>query len=76
MQSSHTDLLSKTFTEQQLLKPSDEEVAAKADETRGALEALLQVRTPNITPDFGYCDAADAAGKDGGGAGEGAGGGQ
>ena len=53
MQSSHTDLLSKTFTEQQLLKPSDEEVAAKADETRGALEALLQVRTPNITTDLG-----------------------
>ena len=46
MQSSHTDLLSKKFSEDQLLKPSEEEVAAKADETREALEALLQVCGP------------------------------
>jgi SNW domain-containing protein 1 len=45
VQSSHSDLLSKTFTEEQLMKPSEEEVAAKADETRGALEALLQGKT-------------------------------
>jgi SNW domain-containing protein 1 len=45
VQSSHTDLLSKKFTEEQLMKPSEEEVEAKADETREALEALLQGKT-------------------------------
>ena len=45
VQSSHTDLLSKKFTEEQLMKPSEEEVEAKADETRDALEALLQGKT-------------------------------
>ena len=39
------DLLSKKFSEEQLMKPSDEEVAAKADETREALESLLQGKT-------------------------------
>ena len=45
VQSSHTDLLSKKFTEVELMKPSEEEVEAKADETREALEALLQGKT-------------------------------
>ena len=45
VQSSHTDLLSKKFTDEQLMKPSEEEVEAKADETRDALEALLQGKT-------------------------------
>lgn len=39
------DLLSKKFSEEQLMKPSEEEVVAKADETREALEALLQGKT-------------------------------
>lgn len=39
------DLLSKKFSEEQLAKPSEEEVAAKAGETREALEALLQGKT-------------------------------
>ena len=45
VQTSHSDLLSKKFSEEQLMKPSEEEVEAKAGETREALEALLQGKT-------------------------------